>query len=126
MHTILWMEGNKNQRLLYEQEFRLEGYDILTAPNGNKALIKIRRQRPDIIIMDVYMPKMGGIEAMGKILNEYRDVPIIIYTAYNNYKDNFMSWAADAYIVKSSDLTELKSKVKELLTDKVDAVKGAL
>ena len=61
---------------------------------------------------------MDGFEAMGKILNKDKDIPIIIHTAYSSYKDNFMSWAADAFIVKSSDLTELKNKIKEMITNK--------
>ncbi len=62
------------------------------------------------------MPKMEGIEAMGMILSKYKNIPIIINTAYSSYKDNFMSWIADAYIIKSSDLSELKDKIEELLT----------
>jgi CheY-like chemotaxis protein len=65
--------------------------------------------------MDINMPKMDGIEAMGKILSEHKRIPIIINTAYSSYKDDFMSWSADAYIIKSSDLKELKDKIKELL-----------
>ncbi len=53
---------------------------------------------------------------MDMILSKHKGIPIIINTAYSIYKDNFMSWVADAYIVKSSDLTELKNKIKELLT----------
>jgi DNA-binding response OmpR family regulator len=59
---------------------------------------------------------------MGHILSKDKSIPIIINTAYSNYKDNFMSWAADAYIVKSSDLTELKNKIKELLKKETIAV----
>ena len=118
MTTILIVEDYKNQRLLYEQELRLEGYEILTAADGKEALEKVQEQPPDLIIMDKNIPKMDGIEAMGRILNKHKDIPIIIHTAYSNYKDNFMSWAADAYIVKSSDLTEIKNKIKELLTFK--------
>lgn len=71
-----------------------------------------------MIIMDICMPKMGGLEAMGRVISKHKGIPIIIHTAYSNYKENFMSWAADAYIVKSSDLSELKNKIKELLTKK--------
>jgi DNA-binding response OmpR family regulator len=116
MTTILLVEDDKNQRLLYEQELRLEGYEIITAIDGKDALKKVQEQRPDLIIMDICMPKMNGIEAMGKILSKYKNIPIIINTAYSSYKYNFMSWIADVYIVKSSDLTELKNKIKELLT----------
>jgi CheY-like chemotaxis protein len=118
MITVLVVEDDKNQRLLYEQELKLEGYEVVTAADGKDALEKIQEQLPDLIIMDINMPKMDGIETMGKILGKNREIPVIINTAYSNYKDNFMSWAADAYIVKSSDLLELKNTVKEVLAKK--------
>ncbi len=118
MTTILLVENDKNQRLLYEQELRLEGYEIVTTADGIDAIKKVQEQRPDMIIMDISMSKMGGIEAMGIILSKHKGIPIIINTAYSNYKDNFKSWVADAFVVKSSDLTELKNKIKELLTKK--------
>jgi len=118
MTTVLVVEDDKNQRLLYEQELKLEGYEVVTAADGKDALGKIQEQLPDLIIMDINMPKMDGIETMGKILGKNREIPVIINTAYSNYKDNFMSWAADAYIVKSSDLSELKNTVKEVLAKK--------
>ncbi|MEE9260379.1 MAG: response regulator [Candidatus Scalindua sediminis] len=116
MTTILLVENNKNQRLLYEQELRLEGYEIVTSADGKEALEKAQEQPLDLVIMDTNLPKMGGIEAMRMILSKYENIPIIINTAYSSYKDNFTSRMADAYIVKSSDLTELKNKIKELLT----------
>ena len=118
MTTVLVVEDDKNQRLLYEQELKLEGYDVVTASDGKDALGKIQEQLPDLIIMDINMPKMDGIETMGKILGKNKEIPVIINTAYSNYKDNFMTWAADAYIVKSSDMLELKNTIKEVLAKK--------
>ena len=115
MKTILLVEDNKNQLLLYKQELSLEGYNIITAQDGQEAVKKVKEHTPDLIVMDINMPKINGIEAIGKILSEHRKVPIIINTAYSSYKDNFMSWSADAYIIKSSDLKELKDKIKELI-----------
>jgi DNA-binding response OmpR family regulator len=123
MTTILLVEDDKNQRLLYEQELRLEGYEIVAAADGKEGLRKVQEQPPDMIIMDINIPKMNGIETMGMILSKYKNIPIIINTAYSSYKDNFMSWAADAYIVKSADLTELKNKIKEILTKKAQDLK---
>ncbi len=122
MTTILLVEDDKNERLLYEQELRLEDYEVITAIDGKEALEKVQEQPPDLIIMDICMPKMDGIEAMGRIVSKHKGIPIIINTAYGSYKDNFRSWLADAYIVKSSDLTELKNKIKELLTRKAKVV----
>jgi CheY-like chemotaxis protein len=118
MTTILLVEDEQNQRMLYEQELRQEGYEIVTASNGKEALEKVQEQLPDIIIMDINIPKMDGIETMGRILSKNKEIPVIINTAYSNYKDSFMSWAAEAYIVKSSDLSELKGKIKEVLANK--------
>ena len=118
MTTILLVEDDKYQRLLYEQELRFEGYEIVTAADGKEALEKVQELPPDIVVMDISLPTMDGIEAMGRILSMNKEIPVIINTAYSNYKDSFMSWAADAYIVKSSDLSELKEKIKEVLANK--------
>ncbi len=115
MISILCVDKYKNQRLLYEQELSLEGYEILTASNGNDACEIVETRQPDIIIMDACLLSMSGVEAMCSIVSKHKDIPLIIYTAHENYKDVFRSWGADAYIVKSSDLTELKNKIKELL-----------
>lgn len=118
MKTILVVDDDKNQLLLYKQELSLEGYTVITAMDGLEAIQKIKEHSPDLVVMDINMPKMDGIESMGKILGEHRKIPIIINTAYSSYQDNFMTWLADAYIVKSSDLSGLKNKIKELI-DKI-------
>jgi len=64
--------------------------------------------------LDIYLPGMDGLETMGRILSKNRQIPVILYTAYSSYQDNFLSWAADAYLIKSSDLTELKETIKRL------------
>jgi len=120
MNTILLVDDNKNQLILYEQELSLEGYEIVMASDGKEALEKVEEESPDLIIMDINMPNMNGLEAMGRIISKQKGIPTIIHTAYSNYKTKFMSWAAEAYIVKSSDLTELKTKIKELLANKAD------
>ena len=70
---------------------------------------------PDLVIMDVSMPGMDGIDMMGRMLCRNHKLPIILNTAYASYKEDFRSWAADAYVVKSADLTELKQTVKHVL-----------
>jgi DNA-binding response OmpR family regulator len=53
---------------------------------------------------------------MGRILEEDNEIPVVINTAYSSYKDSFLSWSADAYITKSSDLTELKATIHDILS----------
>ena len=115
MKKILVVEDDENQRLLYHDEFSEAGYEVVMAANGREALEQLDMAKPDLIILDIVMPVMDGMETLGMIIREHRDVPIILNTAYSSYKDDFMSWGADAYVVKSADLGELKEKVKEVL-----------
>lgn len=119
MQTILVVEDDKNQLLLYEQELSLEGYHVITARDKREAVKKLQRHAPSLVVMDIIVPKRDFFKSMGVIINERKKIPVVINTAYSCYKDNFMAWGADAYIIKSSDLCELKNKIKELF-DKTD------
>ena len=112
---ILVVEDEEGLRLLYKEELEAEGYEILTAGNGREAIQQLEEGKPDLIILDIVMPVMNGIEALGRIVGKERKIPIILNTSYPGYRQDFLSWAADAYVTKSSDLGELKDKVKELL-----------
>ena len=115
---ILIAEDNDNQRLLYEEELAEDNYEIITAKNGQEAVEQVLSQKPQLVILDIQMPGMNGIDSLNEILNYNQQLPIILHTAYSNYKDNFMSWAADAYVVKSSNLNELKTQVKKVLKNR--------
>lgn len=115
MSKILLVEDDSNQAVLYQQELEADGYEVVLVTNGREAIQKVEEDRPDLIVMDVSMPGMDGIEAMGRILSEHNTLPVILNTAYSSYKDNFLSWSADAYVIKSSDLEELKAAIKKLL-----------
>ena len=112
---ILIVEDEESLRLLYEEELKAEGYKVITAGNGREAIQKLEEEKPDLIILDIVMPVMDGLEALGRIVGKERKIPIILNTSYPGYRQDFISWAADAYVTKSTDLDELKKKVKELL-----------
>ena len=112
---ILLVEDEESLRLLYQEELKAEGYEVLTAGNGKEALRQLEEVKPDLIILDIVMPVMDGMETLGQIMGRKRNVPIIIHTSYPGYREDFMSWAADAYVAKSSDLRELKDTVRDLL-----------
>jgi CheY-like chemotaxis protein len=88
---------------------------VIVVNNARDAVEQVEKSPPDLIVMDIRMPGMDGIEAMGRILGKNHQMPIILNSAYASYKDNFMSWSADAYVVKSSDLTDLKREIRQAL-----------
>ena len=112
---ILVVEDEESLRLLYKEELTSEGYEVFTAGNGKEAIQQLEKGKPDLIILDIVMPVMDGMEALGRIVGKERKIPIILNTSYSGYRQDFMSWAADAYVTKSDDLTELKNKIRELL-----------
>jgi len=114
---ILVVEDEEGLRLLYEEELESEGYEVLTARNGKEAIQQLEQGRPDLIILDIVMPVMDGMEALGRIVGKDRKIPIILNSSYPGYRQDFMSWAADAYVTKSTDLGELKDKIRKLLEE---------
>ncbi len=115
MKKVLIADDELGIRKLYERELKKEGYDVRFATNGQEAIQMVREDRPDVIVMDIRMPGMDGIEAMSRILEENNELPVIINTAYSSYKDNFLSWSADAYLTKSADLSELKGTIRSII-----------
>lgn len=116
MNKILIVEDERSQRELYAVELEEEGYIVDQASNGEEAVKMVSNNNYDLVILDIRMPEMDGVEALGQILSQRMKLPIIIYTAYSNYKSNFMTWTANAYLTKSSNLDELKEKVHEVIS----------
>jgi DNA-binding response OmpR family regulator len=112
---ILIADDEPSIRFLYERELKKEGYEVVFAVNGQEALRLAREEKPDLVVLDIRMPGMDGIQALHRILEEQNSLPVIINTAYSSFKDNFLCWAAEAYLVKSSELTELKDTIRFLL-----------
>ena len=115
---LLVADDEKNLRELYRMELEEEGYDVETAANGMEVLSRIEQQDFDIIILDIQMPGLSGIDLLQKIMARDKRQPVILNTAFPSYRDNFMTWPAEAYVVKSSDTAELKQAVKKVLGKK--------
>ena len=116
MVKILVVDDEKNIRTLYEAELTEEGYEVVSVASAKEAFDIIEKHNIDLVVLDIRMPEEDGISALEKIMVKKRDMPVIINTAYSIYKDNFLSWLAEDYIVKSGDLAELKGKIKNILT----------
>jgi DNA-binding response OmpR family regulator len=115
MKQILIVEDEEALCLLYKEELSSEGYEVTTVRDAEQALEILGRERFDLIVTDIRMPGRDGVELITQIMGLRKEIPIIINTAYQSYKDDFMTWAADAYVIKSSSLDELKSRIRDLL-----------
>jgi DNA-binding response OmpR family regulator len=115
VEKILCIDDDLSLLQLYKEELSEAGYQVVVAKDGKEGLSKFEKEKPNIVIMDIRMPVMDGIETLTAMLGKDRQVPVILNTAYPQYKENFMTWGAEAYVVKSSDLTELKKTIREVL-----------
>jgi CheY-like chemotaxis protein len=115
MEKVLCVDDDLSLLRLYEDELVEEGYEVVLAKDGKEAIAKFEKEGPQVVVMDIRMPVMDGIEALTNLLGKDRQVPVILNTAYPQYRENFMTWGAEAYVIKSSDLTELKQKIREVL-----------
>ncbi|MDH4027841.1 MAG: response regulator [Nitrospirota bacterium] len=113
---LLIVDDDLNIQRLYKEELEEEGYDIVIAGTGKEALEMFEKENPDIVTLDILMPDIDGISLLRKMKEQRPDIPIIMSTAYD-YRDDFAVWASEAYIVKSSDLGELKKTIKKLTTE---------
>jgi DNA-binding response OmpR family regulator len=111
---ILVVDDDLHIQRLYKEEFEEEGYDVVIASNGQEAIELFNRENPDIVTLDILLPDIDGIRLLRQMKEKNPKVPIIMSTAYD-YRDDFAVWASEAYIVKSSNLEELKGKIKELI-----------
>ena len=115
MKKLLFADDEESIRLLYKEEFEEKGYEVILASNGQEALEKFAEQNPDLLVIDIKMPGMDGIEVLKKIREQSRQVPVILCTAYGEYRHNLETWASDDYIVKSANLAGLIKKIETLL-----------
>ena len=111
---ILVVDDDLHIQRLYKEEFEEEGYDVVIASNGQEAIELFNSENPDIVTLDILLPDIDGIRLLRQMKERNPKVPIIMSTAYD-YRDDFAVWASEAYIVKSSNLEELKGKIKELI-----------
>ena len=121
MSKILVVEDEQNLRLLYSMDLERDGHVVVTAAHGAEGLRLFDSERPDLVVLDIRMPGMDGLDAMGRMLGRAPRIPIVLNSGYSSYKDTFLSWAADAYVIKSSDTSELRATIRELLDRKCEA-----
>lgn len=117
MKTILIVDDQPGIRLLLKEVFSKEGYQAITAGSGNEALEKVQQTCPDMVLLDMKIPGMDGIEILKRLKKSYPDVHVIMMTAYGELDliKESMKWGAERYFTKPFDVFEVRDAVRELL-----------
>lgn len=121
MARVLIIDDEAHLRLLYRLELELEGYEVLEVGTGYEALCLLEQEKIDAVVMDLYLPDIKWQQLMDELLAQPQRVPIIINTAYERWRNDFHCWGADAYVVKSSDVSELKRALTEVVSHRTGA-----
>ncbi len=111
MAKILIVDDEEHIRFLYSEELTEAGYEVITADSGYRLIEKIDEEKPDLIVLDIKMVDYNGLDLLQDIRNKFYDMPVVLCTAYDTFKEDMKSIAADFYVIKSFDLTELKNKI---------------
>ena len=125
MSKILIVDDEEHVRLLYSLELHETGYDVTTAEGGYKLLERIEEEKPDLVILDIKMVDYNGLDILQEIRKDFYDLPVIISTAYDSFKEDIKATAADFYVVKNIDLTELKKKIAMALETRLPSLQPA-
>ncbi|MFP3869592.1 MAG: response regulator [Syntrophobacteria bacterium] len=115
MARIFLVDDEEYIRRYYTDELRDEGYEVFTTASGHNLLKKIHLIRPDAVILDIRLVDQDGLELLQDIRKQYPDLPVILCTAYHTYKGEPELIAADYYVVKSFNLSELKTAIQRAI-----------
>jgi CheY-like chemotaxis protein len=115
MARILVVDDEEHIRLFYHEELSDEGHKVWTVATGHELLKRIHHIKPEVVILDIKLVDYDGLELLQEIRNQYHDLPVILCTAYDTYKEDPKSLAADYYVVKSFDLAQLKRAIEKAL-----------
>jgi DNA-binding NtrC family response regulator len=118
---ILIVDDEEHIRFLYSEELSEAGYEVITADSGYQLLERIEEEKPDLVVLDIKMVDYNGLDLLQDIRNRYYDLPVVLCTAYDTFKEDMKSIAADFYVIKSFDLSELKNKIEMALEANVRA-----
>lgn len=119
MAKILIVDDEEHIRFLYSEELTEVGYEVITADSGYRLLERIEEEKPDLVVLDIKMVDYNGLDLLQDIRNRFYDLPVVLCTAYDTFKEDMKSIAADFYVIKSFDLTELKNKIAMALEARV-------
>jgi CheY-like chemotaxis protein len=120
--TILFAEDEKGIQKIYERNFSKEGYRVVLAEHGARAMAELREQKIDLLVTDMHMPGMNSLDFLDVLRRDYPGLPVIVVSGhYMNMREDFLNrgFVIKAFINKPVAVSELRKKVREIL--KIDS-----
>jgi DNA-binding response OmpR family regulator len=117
MKKILVVDDEESIHLLYREELEEQGFEVHSAMSGEAALEILTTLQPNLVILDINMPGMNGIDVLRKIKEKDAGLPVILSSAFQEFKQDLSSWASEDFIVKSSDMSQLIESVFRHIRD---------
>jgi DNA-binding response OmpR family regulator len=119
MNKVIVVDKDKAIQMLYAEELHEEGYEVIPCTDGSYLMELISSCRPDIVVMEARLGKYNGLDLLQDIRNRYHSLPVILCTAFYEYRYDLRSIAADYFVVKSSNVEELKTRIRMALEGEV-------
>ncbi len=115
MERILLVDDEPSIRLFYADVLADNGFDVLEAESGDEALELIQTNPLDIVALDIKLGSQNGLDVLQRITRSKPELPVVLLTAYLSFQDDYTSWLADSYVLKSSDPTEFLREVRRIV-----------
>jgi len=116
MARILLVDDEPSVRLFYSAVLADEGHEVIEASSESEALGLLDAGPWDLVVLDLRLRAQSGLELLQQIASHPARVPVIILTAYASFQDDYTTWLAEGYVLKSSDPTEFLMEVQRVLS----------
>lgn len=113
--SVLVVDDEESICLLYQAELEDRGYSVRIQSNGSRVLEDVENFRPDVVVLDIKMPGISGLEVLEKLKRRFPDVCVVLNSAYGSFKNEASVKRAEGYVIKSSDLSELLKTIEKLV-----------
>lgn len=118
MNRVLLVDDEPNVRLVYKEMLSDGGYEVLEAESSKETFDILRHEPVDLVVLDIKLRSESGLDVLQRIANEFPKLPVVLCSAYVSFQNDYTSWLAESYIVKSSDPEELLREVNRVLNKK--------
>ena len=111
----MFIDDNESIRFLVQEELSLDGHRVWVAGDGPTGLALVDQELPDLVILDLKMPGMSGMEVLRRLKAAHPDLPVFLFTAYDDYSEAALATGADGYFIKLADMGPLRESIRSAI-----------